>query len=160
MWQFLIWSWTPPPLIPLVPGIRDANWQAQVAAQADPGILEPYTKTHISAGSYAPRTGPFWKRRYAGYSGCGRGSASILDTPCSPSFLAGARRAHSELPGHSARTDVRSRPGQPAAEGHARFSVPTIGDAILNHLAHNTYRLALKGESWRVLDSPLPMPTT
>jgi DNA replication protein DnaC len=48
----------------------------------------------------------------------------------------------------------------PIAEWHARFPDPTIGDAILDRLIHNAYRLALKGESRRKIDSPLPMPTT
>lgn len=48
----------------------------------------------------------------------------------------------------------------PIAEWHARFPDPTIGDAILDRLVHNAYRLALKGESRRKIHSPLPMPTT
>jgi DNA replication protein DnaC len=48
----------------------------------------------------------------------------------------------------------------PVAEWHIRFPDPTIGDAILDRLVHNAYRLALKGESRRKIDSPLPMPTT
>lgn len=48
----------------------------------------------------------------------------------------------------------------PVAEWHARFPDPTLGDAILDRLVHNAYRLALKGESRRRTDSPLPMPTT
>lgn len=48
----------------------------------------------------------------------------------------------------------------PVAEWHARFPDPTIGDAILDRLVHNAYRLDLKGESRRKIDSPLPMPTT
>jgi DNA replication protein DnaC len=48
----------------------------------------------------------------------------------------------------------------PIAEWHARFPDPTIGDAILDRLVHNAHRLALKGESRRKIDSPLPMPTT
>ena len=48
----------------------------------------------------------------------------------------------------------------PIAEWHARFPDPTIGDAILDRLVHNAYRLALKGESRRKVHSPLPMPTT
>jgi hypothetical protein len=46
------------------------------------------------------------------------------------------------------------------AEWHARFPDPTIADAILDRLVHNAYRLALKGESRRKVDSALPMPTT
>jgi DNA replication protein DnaC len=48
----------------------------------------------------------------------------------------------------------------PVAEWHARFPDPTIGDAILDRLVHNAYRLCLKGESRRKINSPLPMPTT
>jgi DNA replication protein DnaC len=48
----------------------------------------------------------------------------------------------------------------PVAEWHVRFPDPTIGDAILDRLVHNAYRLALKGESRRKTDSPLSMPTT
>jgi DNA replication protein DnaC len=48
----------------------------------------------------------------------------------------------------------------PVADWHARFPDPTIGDAILDRLIHNAYRLNLKGESRRKTNSPLPMPTT
>ena len=48
----------------------------------------------------------------------------------------------------------------PVTEWLARLPDPTIGDAILDRLVHNAYRLTLKGESRRKLDSPLPMPTT
>ena len=48
----------------------------------------------------------------------------------------------------------------PVAEWHARFPDPTIGDAILDRLVHNAYRLCLKGESRRKANSPLPMSTT
>jgi len=48
----------------------------------------------------------------------------------------------------------------PVADWHARFPDPTIGDAILDRLIHNAYRLRLEGESRRKIDSPLPMPTT
>jgi len=48
----------------------------------------------------------------------------------------------------------------PVAEWHARFPDPTIGDAILDRLVHNAYRLCLKGESRRKTNSPLPMSTT
>jgi len=48
----------------------------------------------------------------------------------------------------------------PVADWHARFPDPTIGDAILDRLIHNAYRLNLRGESRRKVDSPLPMPTT
>jgi DNA replication protein DnaC len=47
----------------------------------------------------------------------------------------------------------------PVAEWHARFPDPTIADAILDRLVHNAYRLTLKGESRRKVDSALPMPT-
>jgi DNA replication protein DnaC len=47
----------------------------------------------------------------------------------------------------------------PVAEWHARFPDPTIADAILDRLIHNAYRLTLKGESRRKVDSALPMPT-
>ena len=48
----------------------------------------------------------------------------------------------------------------PVVDWHARFPDPTIGDAILDRLVHNAYRLELQGESRRKVDSPLPMPTT
>jgi len=48
----------------------------------------------------------------------------------------------------------------PVAEWHGRFPDPTLGDAILDRLIHNAYRLELQGESRRKTDSPLPMPTT
>jgi DNA replication protein DnaC len=48
----------------------------------------------------------------------------------------------------------------PVAEWHARVPDPTIGDAILDRLVHNAYRLDLKGESRRKTNSSLPMPTT
>jgi DNA replication protein DnaC len=48
----------------------------------------------------------------------------------------------------------------PVSEWHARFPDPTIGDAILDRLIHNAYRLNLQGESRRKVDSPLPMSTT
>jgi len=48
----------------------------------------------------------------------------------------------------------------PVAEWHSRFPDPTLGDAILDRLIHNAYRLELQGESRRKTDSPLPMPTT
>ena len=47
----------------------------------------------------------------------------------------------------------------PVAEWHARFPDPTIGDALLDRLVHNAYRLTLNGESRRKVDSALPMPT-
>jgi len=48
----------------------------------------------------------------------------------------------------------------PIAEWHARFPDPTIGDAILDRLVHNAYRLSLEGESRRKIGSPLSMSTT
>ncbi len=48
----------------------------------------------------------------------------------------------------------------PVAEWHARFPDPTIGDAILDRLVHNAYRINLKGESRRKLNSPLTMLST
>ena len=48
----------------------------------------------------------------------------------------------------------------PVAEWHVRFPDPTIGDAILDRLVHNAYRLNLKGESRRKVNSHLTMPTT
>jgi DNA replication protein DnaC len=48
----------------------------------------------------------------------------------------------------------------PVAEWHARFPDPTIGDAILDRLVHNAYRLTLKGESRRKVEAALAMPTT
>ena len=48
----------------------------------------------------------------------------------------------------------------PVVDWHARFPDPTLGDAILDRLVHNAYRLELQGESRRKIDSPLPMPTT
>jgi DNA replication protein DnaC len=43
----------------------------------------------------------------------------------------------------------------PVAEWHARIPDPTLGDAILDRLIHNAYRLELKGESMRKVHSPL-----
>ena len=48
----------------------------------------------------------------------------------------------------------------PVDEWHVRFPDPTISDAILDRLVHNAYRLTLRGESRRKVDSPLTMPTT
>jgi DNA replication protein DnaC len=48
----------------------------------------------------------------------------------------------------------------PVAEWHARFPDPTVGDAILDRLVHNAYRLTLKGESRRKVKAALAMPTT
>jgi DNA replication protein DnaC len=41
----------------------------------------------------------------------------------------------------------------PVAEWHARFPDPTIGDALLDRLVHNAYRLTLQGESRRKVDA-------
>ncbi len=48
----------------------------------------------------------------------------------------------------------------PIAEWHARFPDPTVGDAVLDRLIHNAYRLELRGESRRKTNASLPMPTT
>jgi DNA replication protein DnaC len=48
----------------------------------------------------------------------------------------------------------------PVAEWHARFPDPTIGDALLDRLVHNAYRLTLQGESRRKVAAALSMPTT
>ena len=48
----------------------------------------------------------------------------------------------------------------PVEDWHSRFPDPTIGDAILDRLVHNAYRLQLKGESMRKVFSPLPSHTT
>lgn len=43
----------------------------------------------------------------------------------------------------------------PVEDWHARLSDPTLGDAILDRLIHNAYRLELRGESMRKTYSPL-----
>ena len=43
----------------------------------------------------------------------------------------------------------------PVADWHSRIPDPTLGDAILDRLIHNAYRLELEGESMRKLHSPL-----
>lgn len=48
----------------------------------------------------------------------------------------------------------------PVADWYARFPDPTIGDAILDRLVHNAYRLNLEGESQRKIRSALLMPAT
>ncbi len=48
----------------------------------------------------------------------------------------------------------------PVEDWHAQFPDPTLGDAILDRLVHNAYRLQLKGESMRKIRSPLPLLTT
>ena len=46
----------------------------------------------------------------------------------------------------------------PVEDWHAQFPDPTLGDAILDRLVHNSYRLDLKGESMRKAYSPLHLP--
>ena len=48
----------------------------------------------------------------------------------------------------------------PVEDWHAQFPDPTLGDAILDRLVHNAYRLELKGESMRKTRSLLPSLTT
>lgn len=48
----------------------------------------------------------------------------------------------------------------PVEDWHARFPDPTLGDAILDRLVHNAYRLQLKGELMRKACSPLPLQTS
>lgn len=48
----------------------------------------------------------------------------------------------------------------PIEDWHAQFPDPTLGDAILDRLVHNAYRLELKGESMRKTRSLLPSLTT
>jgi len=48
----------------------------------------------------------------------------------------------------------------PIEDWHAQFPDPTLGDAILDRLVHNSYRLELKGESMRKAYSPLHLPTS
>jgi DNA replication protein DnaC len=43
----------------------------------------------------------------------------------------------------------------PVEDWHARLPDPTLGDAILDRLIHNAYRLELRGESMRKTYSPL-----
>ncbi len=45
----------------------------------------------------------------------------------------------------------------PVEDWHARLPDPTLGDAILDRLIHNAYRLELQGESMRKTYSPLQM---
>ena len=47
----------------------------------------------------------------------------------------------------------------PVEEWHARLPDPTLGDAILDRLIHNAYRLELRGESMRKSHSALPSAT-
>jgi len=46
----------------------------------------------------------------------------------------------------------------PIEDWHDRLPDPTLGDAILDRLVHNAYRLQLKGESMRKAYSPLHLP--
>jgi len=46
----------------------------------------------------------------------------------------------------------------PVEDWHDRLPDPTLGDAILDRLVHNSYRLELKGESMRKAYSPLHLP--
>jgi DNA replication protein DnaC len=48
----------------------------------------------------------------------------------------------------------------PIEDWHDRLPDPTLGDAILDRLVHNAYRLQLKGESMRKTYSPLHLPTS
>jgi DNA replication protein DnaC len=48
----------------------------------------------------------------------------------------------------------------PVADWHARFPDPTLGDAILDRIVHNAYRLNLEGESQRKTRSSVPMSST
>lgn len=48
----------------------------------------------------------------------------------------------------------------PVEDWHARFPDPTLADAVLDRLVHNAYRIQLKGESQRMLRSPLTMSST
>ncbi len=48
----------------------------------------------------------------------------------------------------------------PVEDWHDRLPDPTLGDAILDRLVHNAYRLELKGESMRKTRSLLPSLTT
>ncbi len=48
----------------------------------------------------------------------------------------------------------------PIEDWHDRLPDPTLGDAILDRLVHNSYRLELKGESMRKTRSLLPSLTT
>jgi len=47
----------------------------------------------------------------------------------------------------------------PVEDWHARFPDPTLGDAILDRLIHNAYRLELRGESMRRSHSVLSLTT-
>ena len=48
----------------------------------------------------------------------------------------------------------------PVADWFARFPDPTLGDAILDRIVHNAYRLNLEGESRRKTRSAIPMSST
>ena len=48
----------------------------------------------------------------------------------------------------------------PIQDWHDRFPDPTIGDAVLDRLVHNAYRLNLKGDSMRKTYSSISMPSS
>jgi DNA replication protein DnaC len=48
----------------------------------------------------------------------------------------------------------------PVSDWYARFPDPTLGDAILDRIVHNAYRLNLEGESQRKTLSALPISST
>ena len=48
----------------------------------------------------------------------------------------------------------------PIEDWHSRHADPTLGDAILDRLVHNAFRLQLKGESQRKTRAKLVMPIT
>ena len=48
----------------------------------------------------------------------------------------------------------------PVADWYARFPDPTLGDAILDRIVHNAYRLNLQGDSRRKTHSAIPMSST
>lgn len=48
----------------------------------------------------------------------------------------------------------------PVADWYARFPDPTLGDAILDRIVHNAYRLNLERESQRKTRSAVPMSST
>lgn len=48
----------------------------------------------------------------------------------------------------------------PVADWYARFPDPTLGDAILDRIIHNAYRLPLTGDSQRKARAAVPMSST
>jgi len=48
----------------------------------------------------------------------------------------------------------------PVADWHVRFPDPTLGDAVMDRLIHNAYRLLLRGESRRKVNASLTMSTS